>query len=67
MVVSIHALNEEGDLLSGFIGPGYVVFQSTPSMKRATYAKVVRFLSCRVSIHALNEEGDRFGVRSRDG
>ena len=36
LMISIHALREEGDLLSGSSSPWSTVFLSTPSARRAT-------------------------------
>ena len=58
LMISIHALREEGDkfrIRSCF--PPYL-FLSTPSARRATDAKNIRQQPCRISIHALREEGD---------
>ena len=58
IVISIHALREEGDGV--FTRPffGIVRFQSTPSARRATWLRGRRFHSTDISIHALREEGD---------
>ena len=58
MAVSIHALNEEGDLVTASVISCGDMFQSTPSMKRATSIVPVCHQPFAVSIHALNEEGD---------
>ena len=58
VVISIHALREEGDALAAldFIKP--LIFLSTPSARRAT--GLHRQIGARspISIHALREEGD---------
>ena len=58
MLISIHALREEGDrrrvLLVGESG----LFQSTPSARRATGRVCCRPQGVAISIHALREEGD---------
>ena len=59
MIISIHALREEGDswLVSGDVFA--VVFLSTPSARRATLqAPDHRAGRHAISIHALREEGD---------
>ena len=56
--ISIHALREEGDLLSGSSSPWSTVFLSTPSARRATKKAGGRVDQSRISIHALREEGD---------
>ena len=56
--ISIHALREEGDLLTVLFATLIAPFLSTPSARRAT---PVRSQSCgdtHISIHALREEGD---------
>ena len=57
--ISIHTLCEEGDFLLIFLIILFVRFQSTPSVKRATYHlyKIIRGL--QISIHTLCEEGDQ--------
>ena len=57
--ISIHALRGEGDPSDFRIPPGSFIFQSTPSVGRAT-AKlfVIDFDSIAISIHALRGEGD---------
>ncbi len=56
--ISIHALREEGDILSLANSARPPVFLSTPSARRATSLR--RMLRGRrgISIHALREEGD---------
>ena len=56
--ISIHALREEGDLLSMGIVPGMCLFLSTPSARRATLEALRVILGVEISIHALREEGD---------
>ena len=56
--ISIHALREEGDLLSMGIVPGMCLFQSTPSARRATALCELDAALNKISIHALREEGD---------
>ena len=58
MVVSIHALREESDLMIYATVLRRLRFQSTLSVRRATNI-AYRCLSCiHVSIHALREESD---------
>ena len=58
LLISIHALREEGDQ-SQLSGPFHVnVFLSTPSARRATGSHVPAHRGHRISIHALREEGD---------
>ena len=56
--ISIHALREEGDCLSGWKAKACSQFLSTPSARRATFRNEVLEMSCEISIHALREEGD---------
>ena len=59
LVISIHALREEGDescLLSVGFSSGFL---STPSARRATLLPDGSQLPEQISIHALREEGDR--------
>ena len=58
LVISIHALREEGDAVligaRGAVG----LFLSTPSARRATYSAIHGAPPESISIHALREEGD---------
>ena len=56
--ISIHALREEGDVVSvgGFQHP--FLFLSTPSARRATGTITYLGSTMMISIHALREEGD---------
>ena len=56
--ISIHALREEGDLISCIRLEMTRIFLSTPSARRATFRNEVLEMSCEISIHALREEGD---------
>ena len=58
MLISIHALHEESDLLTPPILPDVTIFQSTLSMRRATFVCTVGGISLIISIHALHEESD---------
>ena len=55
--ISIHALHEESDGNVKFTGSG-AQFQSTLSMRRATYVSCDTFCMFDISIHALHEESD---------
>ena len=60
LVISIHALREEGDTAVGAHVALHIGFLSTPSARRAT-RKCHVCTACRcISIHALREEGDRY-------
>ena len=58
LMISIHALREEGDFR--FVWEIWMVikFLSTPSARRATTYKHLRKAATIISIHALREEGD---------
>ena len=56
--ISIHALREEGDPITKPCSSKDLVFQSTPSARRATCCRVLHVLVTEISIHALREEGD---------
>ena len=56
--VSTHALREEGDADTRLMTLRLTVFQSTPSARRATIAKIREQDTDSISIHALREEGD---------
>ena len=56
--ISIHALREEGDLLSIAVIINAKRFLSTPSARRATYHEWYGRIKDAISIHALREEGD---------
>ena len=58
--ISIHALHEESD--STFSAPPQNTrkFQSTLSMRRATFAAGRHDAGQSISIHALHEESDQF-------
>ncbi len=66
LAISIHALREEGDWDGNNFILTYFQFLSTPSARRATYARRRRADGYVISIHALREEGDRPG-RIRHG
>ena len=59
IMISIHALREEGDLGLRYEGDNAKVFLSTPSARRATLVYGRQRRGKLISIHALREEGDR--------
>ena len=61
--ISIHALREEGDLLSVKSLQRSGQFLSTPSARRATSSSVFRCCTFSISIHALREEGDERALK----
>ena len=67
LVISIHALREEGDLCipcACWLCPRFL---STPSARRATITdRAVRYLQT-ISIHALREEGDFKQIAAENG
>ena len=56
--ISIHALREEGDNLTGGKLTAIKEFLSTPSARRATLPTELDVAVLDISIHALREEGD---------
>ena len=58
MQISIHALREEGDVVTVVEPHLNQRFLSTPSARRATRWILLRLRCSRISIHALREEGD---------
>ena len=56
--ISIHALREEGDSITGNDVFTKLKFLSTPSARRATQPKPEEKEKVKISIHALREEGD---------
>ena len=69
VVISIHALREEGDWIVQIVFNFTKKFLSTPSARRATSPAFLGRTSVNISIHALREEGDAasmpFGTRVR--
>ena len=63
IMISIHALREEGDLGLRYEGDNAKVFLSTPSARRATLVYGRQRRGKLISIHALREEGDHFVQR----
>ena len=62
--ISIHALREEGDKITGFFYDSHHKFLSTPSARRATHQCVLPVKDLLISIHALREEGDELRHRA---
>ena len=58
IIISIHALREEGDRDAAIAALFRVIFLSTPSARRATGFSEVNLEVKDISIHALREEGD---------
>ena len=58
ILISIHALREEGDTESVDATVEAIKFLSTPSARRATSDPAARGAGLAISIHALREEGD---------
>ena len=58
LLISIHALREEGDDLTAMLRSVLEGFLSTPSARRATAGAVHGTVRRPISIHALREEGD---------
>ena len=56
--ISIHALRGEGDLHQSAKRKCHALFQSTPSVGRATKGADLRGANLMISIHALRGEGD---------
>ena len=63
LLISIHALREEGDVRTTAHGFAGIVFLSTPSARRATSSLFSKYQHIEISIHALREEGDRAAPR----
>ena len=58
ILISIHALREEGDILNMVCTSINCIFLSTPSARRATAVGIGPGAVVLISIHALREEGD---------
>ena len=58
LVISIHALREEGDFGEILFFAERFEFLSTPSARRATHQSIAVARPHDISIHALREEGD---------
>ena len=61
LLISIHALREEGDLPLSGAANVVAIFLSTPSTRRATRLPGGLGRVPDISIHALREEGDKAG------
>ena len=66
ILISIHALREEGDQVQGALDREPEKFLSTPSARRATLRSVRQDVRNDISIHALREEGDDWCPRRKD-
>ena len=60
--ISIHALHEESDRKTRKQTNANGKFQSTLSMRRATFKNVAMMFNNEISIHALHEESDNVRV-----
>ena len=58
IVISIHALHEESDDMCAVLHRLFALFQSTLSMRRATYGLIIVSTTDLISLHALHEESD---------
>ena len=67
LIISIHALREEGDFCPCISATLVLLFLSTPSARRATYAVDHCGADWNISIHALREEGDLFAHKIFNG
>ena len=63
LLISIHALREEGDADKGMTVFPRNEFLSTPSARRATRERGKKRFLGSISIHALREEGDLRGTQ----
>ena len=64
MRISIHAFRVEGDTANpGGVGHGWV-FQSTPSVWKATFLNAGQLYGPKISIHAFRVEGDEQPLNS---
>ena len=66
VVISIHALREEGDISARQSTMICFGFLSTPSARRATWHILAPSALRWISIHALREEGDHRGIISSE-
>ena len=64
--ISIHALREEGDVLTSIKDNHPRIFLSTPSARRATAECHAWKADLQISIHALREEGDKLALGAAD-
>ena len=58
VIISIHALREEGDKVLLWFVAALMEFLSTPSARRATKCVSRQYFVYVISIHAPREEGD---------
>ena len=65
MVISIHALREESDSSTVAVITRRVLFQSTPSARRATGISNGGLALSVISIHALREESDCWAAQKQ--
>ena len=64
--ISIHALRGEGDHTQDFLlSCPQALFQSTPSVGRATFTQTASPAHQKISIHALRGEGDIASIATR--
>ena len=66
LLISIHALREESDILKMTKAFSRTRFQSTLSARRATYIKAEADFIFYISIHALREESDPKSISNSD-
>ena len=59
LLISTHALREEGDEIGPYSAYALAVFLPTPSARRATNGHCFTSLFHVISTHALREEGDQ--------
>ena len=64
--ISIHALREEGDRVSGLVGASPTYFYPRPPRGGRPAGKTAVASKSEISIHALREEGDRLRQRPMD-
>ena len=62
VIISIHALLAESDLLPSYTRLAITLFLSTLSLRRATGPKLCQFLRPLISIHALLAESDKMHI-----
>ena len=63
--ISIHALRKESDKAMANYRRGIAKFQSTLSVRRATFTRAPMRRRKEISIHALRKESDLGGLRRR--
>ena len=57
-MISIHAAREGGDGFCAAVADGFILFQSTPPVKAATFVYAAADVEEVISIHAAREGGD---------